>query len=46
LLPAFLLPGRDVAAGVGLMVAVGLLAGLLPATTAMRLKITDALRKA
>jgi putative ABC transport system permease protein len=46
LLPAFVLPRRDVVTGIGLMVAVGLVAGLLPATSAMRLKITDALRKA
>ena len=46
LLPAFMLPRRDVTTGIGLMAAVGLLAGLLPATSAMRLKITDALRKA
>ena len=46
LLPAFILPQRDLMTGVGLMAAVGLLAGLLPATGAMRLKITDALRKA
>jgi putative ABC transport system permease protein len=45
LLPAFMLPRRDVTTGIGLMAAVGLLAGLLPATSAMRLKITDALRK-
>jgi len=46
LLPAFILPQRDLITGIGLMAAVGLLAGLLPATSAMRLKITDALRKA
>jgi putative ABC transport system permease protein len=46
LLPAFVLPVRDVLTGVGLMAAVGLFAGLLPATAAMRLKITDALRRA
>jgi len=46
LLPAFMLPRRDLTTGIGLMAAVGLLAGLLPATSAMRLKITYALRKA
>jgi putative ABC transport system permease protein len=46
LLPAFLLPGRDIATGIALMCAVGVVAGLLPAMSAMRLKITDALRKA
>jgi len=45
LLPAFVLPQRDVITGIWLMVAVGVLAGLLPATGAVRLKITDALRK-
>ena len=46
LLPAFTLPGRDIVTGVALMVAVGIAAGILPAAGAMRLKITDALRKA
>jgi hypothetical protein len=32
--------------GVALMVLVGVAAGILPAAGAMRLKITDALRKA
>jgi putative ABC transport system permease protein len=45
-LPAFALPGRDIALGVALIVLVGIAAGLLPAAGAMRLKITDALRKA
>jgi len=45
LLPAFLLPSRDVAAGVAMMIGLGLLAGLLPAVQAMRLRITDALRR-
>ena len=44
-LPIFALPPRDVVLGVGLMVALGLLAGLLPAMGAMRLRITDALRR-
>jgi len=46
MLPIFVLPARDVAVGAGLIVALGLLAGALPATTAMNLKITDALRRA
>jgi putative ABC transport system permease protein len=46
LLQIFVLPGRDVILGVALMAAVGIVAGLLPATSAMRIKITDALRKA
>lgn len=45
LLPAFLLPGRDLVTGVWLMVALGFLAGALPAVQAMRLRITDALRR-
>jgi putative ABC transport system permease protein len=46
LLPAFYLPGRDLVLGVALMILVGVAAGILPAAGAMRLKITDALRKA
>jgi putative ABC transport system permease protein len=46
MLPAFDLPKRDLVAGVLLIVLVGVMAGLLPAAGAMRLKITDALRKA
>ena len=45
-LPAFTLPNRDIVTGVALMVLVGIIAGILPAAGAMRLKITDALRKA
>ena len=45
MLPIFILPARNVAAGAALIVALGLLAGLMPAITAMRLKITDALRR-
>ena len=45
MLPIFVLPTRDVAAGAGLVVVLGLLAGLLPATGAVRLGITDALRR-
>jgi putative ABC transport system permease protein len=44
-LPVWSLPGADVAAGVALMVLMGLVAGVLPALGAMRLKITDALRR-
>ena len=46
MLPAFTLPARDLVLGVVLMVLVGVAAGILPAAGAMRLKITDALRKA
>ena len=45
MLPIFVLPPRDVVIGVGLMVLMGLLAGVMPAVAAMRLKITDALRR-
>jgi putative ABC transport system permease protein len=45
LLSIFVLPPRDMAIGVGLMAAIGLLAGTAPATAAMRLRITDALRR-
>ena len=45
MLPIFALPTRDVIFGVGLMVLMGVLAGLMPAIAAMRLKITDALRR-
>jgi len=45
MLPIFVLPERDIAIGVGLMVMMGLLAGVMPAVAAMRLKITDALRR-
>jgi putative ABC transport system permease protein len=44
MLPIFVLPARDVAIGAGLIVLLGLVAGLLPALNAMQLKITDALR--
>ena len=46
MLPAFVLPPRDLVLGVVLMAVVGIAAGILPAAGAMRLKITDALRKA
>ncbi len=45
LLSVFVLPSRDIVLGVGLMVAMGMLAGLMPAIGAMRLTITDALRR-
>ena len=46
MLPIFILPARELAIGVGLMVLMGLLAGVMPAVAAMRLRITDALRRA
>jgi putative ABC transport system permease protein len=45
LLSIFVLPQRDVWLGVGLMTAMGVLAGMAPAVGAMRLRITDALRR-
>jgi putative ABC transport system permease protein len=45
MLPIFLLPTRDLFIGVALMALIGLLAGVVPATAAMRLRITDALRR-
>lgn len=46
MLPIFILPSRDVAAGAALIVVLGLVAGAWPAFNAMQLKITDALRRA
>ena len=46
LLPVWSLPRADVIAGIALMVLMGLIAGVLPAVGAMRLRITDALRRA
>ena len=45
LLPLFTLPPANIAVGVGLMILMGLVAGIMPAMGAMRLKITEALRK-
>jgi putative ABC transport system permease protein len=45
MLPIFVLPPRDVALGAALMLAMGILAGVAPAMAAMRLRITDALRR-
>jgi putative ABC transport system permease protein len=45
MLPIFVLPTRDVVTGALLIVALGLLAGVAPAVSAMNLKITDALRR-
>jgi len=44
-LPAFFLPTRDLVLGVGLVVLLGMAAGLLPAWQASRLRIVDALRR-
>ncbi len=45
LLPFFYLAPQAMAAGVALALAVGLLAGILPALAAMRLRVVDALRR-
>jgi putative ABC transport system permease protein len=45
LLPAFYFPTRAVIEGVGLVLLLGLAAGLLPAIQASRLRIVDALRR-
>lgn len=45
MLPIFVLPPRDVAVGVALILTLGVVAGLMPAVNAMQLKITDALRR-
>jgi putative ABC transport system permease protein len=45
MLPVFYLPGRDVLIGTGLIVALGLAAGIVPALQAMRLQIAVALRR-
>lgn len=46
MLPVFILPPRDVAVGAALVLTLGVAAGIVPAVNAMRLKITDALRRA
>jgi putative ABC transport system permease protein len=46
LLPIFVLAPRDLVIGVALMAMMGVLAGVMPAVGAMRLRITDALRRA
>jgi putative ABC transport system permease protein len=45
MMPVWFLPRQDVISGVVVMLAVGLLAGSLPALQAMRLRIADALRR-
>jgi putative ABC transport system permease protein len=45
MLPVFYLPGRDVLVGAGLVFALGLAAGLVPAIQAMRLPVATALRR-
>jgi putative ABC transport system permease protein len=45
LLPFFYLPPNTMALGLALAMVVGLMAGLLPALSAMWLRVVDALRK-
>jgi putative ABC transport system permease protein len=45
LLPMFLFPVRDLIAGVGISVALGVATGIFPALLAMRLRVADALRR-
>jgi putative ABC transport system permease protein len=45
LLPVFYLPHRQLFVGVGLVFALGIVAGILPALEAMRLQIAAALRR-
>ena len=44
-LPVFVFGSRDISLGITLCIGLGLLAGILPAASAMRLRITDALRR-
>jgi putative ABC transport system permease protein len=44
-LPVFIMRTRDIVIGILLCCALGIVAGAWPATTAMRLRITDALRR-
>jgi putative ABC transport system permease protein len=45
MLPAFFLPRADLVRGVLFALALGIVAGILPAVQAMRLRIVDALRR-
>jgi putative ABC transport system permease protein len=44
-LPVFFFPERDVAVGITMVLLLGLVTGILPALQAMRLRITEALRR-
>ena len=45
MLPVFFIPGRDLLTGVGVIIALGIIAGALPAFQASRLRIAEALRR-
>ena len=44
-LPVFYIPTRDLFIGAGLTVVLGMVAAILPAIQAMRLRLADALRR-
>jgi len=44
-MPLFFFPVRDLLFGVGICVALGLITGIFPALSAMRLRVADALRR-
>lgn len=45
MLPIFYLPPRNIVVGIGLVAGLGLVAGIFPAVQAMRLRISEALRR-
>jgi putative ABC transport system permease protein len=45
LIPGLVLHARDMANGIGVALALGVVAGAFPALRAMRLRIADALRR-
>ena len=45
MLPMFYLPARDLLLGVGICLALGVITGIFPALSAMRLRVADALRR-
>jgi len=45
MLPLFFFPNRDLLAGLGYSLALGLVTGIFPALQAMRLRVADALRR-
>ena len=45
MLPVFYVPARDLLLGVGIVILLGIVAGIFPAVQAMRLRIAEALRR-
>jgi putative ABC transport system permease protein len=43
--PIFYIPSQDIIVGIILIIAMGIIAGIIPAIQAMRLKIAEALRR-